>query len=221
MVKQRRACEVLIFIWLVAAIGLSACREATTGVLPTSAPTAAQIPAASSSVAATQPPRPTNTAFPPTPLPTATPCQFAVQPLLAAAWEPAEIGCPITPGATAVATAYAPFEGGEMIWRADTDTIYVLFSDGRWTSYPNAWREGDPEYSCGEASSPPTPVRGFGRVWCDYPVVREALGTVTAAEIGDSASTVQDFVNGAIVTAPFGDPFVFVGEAGVWRRVEE
>lgn len=108
-----------------------------------------------------------------------------------------------------------------MLWRGDTDTIYVLFNDGRWESYPNEWREGDPEYSCGEANSPPTPLRGFGRVWCDHPEVSARLGAVTASEIGDNASAVQEFVNGMIMVAPFGARFVLVGEDGTWRRVDE
>jgi hypothetical protein len=137
------------------------------------------------------------------------------------AWNDEELGCPINLGLASISTAYAPFAGGQMLWRGDTDTIYVLTDDGKWASYPNAWREGDPEYTCGEESSPPTPVRGFGRVWCANPEVREALGAATAAEIGDDAATVQDFVNGTILVAPFGQSFVLVGEDGVWRRVEE
>lgn len=107
-----------------------------------------------------------------------------------------------------------------MLWRGDTDNIYVLFNDGRWASYRNNWRDGDPEFTCGESNSPPTPVRGFGRVWCEQPGVRESLGAVTAAEIGDDGSAVQDFVNGAILAAPFGGLFVFEGEDGTWRLVE-
>ena len=136
------------------------------------------------------------------------------------AWSADELGCPITSGAAAINTAYAPFEGGQMLWRGDTDNIYVLFNDGRWASYRNTWREDDPEYTCGERNSPPTPVRGFGRVWCEQPGVRETLGAVTAAEIGDDGSAVQDFVNGAILAAPFGGLFVFEGEDGTWRLVE-
>lgn len=213
------------FVWLLSMAGLSACAGARSNGAPTHAAPAVPLPtlpaAASTATATTDSTRPTNTAAPPTTAPSPTPCRFTVLPALAGVWSVDELGCPITPGAAAVATAYAPFEGGQMLWRGDTDTIYVLFNDGRWVGYPNEWREGEPEYSCGEASSPPTPLRGFGRVWCDDPIVREALGPVTAAEIGDSASAAQDFVNGAILTAPFGDPFVFVGEAGVWRRVGE
>jgi hypothetical protein len=47
------------------------------------------------------------------------------------------------------------------------------------------------------------------------------LGAATAAEIGDAGSTVQDFVNGTILTAPFGDIFVFEGEDSTWRLVQE
>jgi len=139
---------------------------------------------------------------------------------LATAWNIEELGCPITPGAAAISTAYAPFEGGQMLWRGDTDVIYVLYNDGRWASYPNTWREGDPIFTCGEEDPAITPIRGFGRVWCDYPDVGESLDAVTAAEIGDGASAVQDFTNGTILAAPFDSLFVFVGEDGVWRRVD-
>lgn len=187
--------------------------------LPTIAPSAALVP--TPTLAATPSPTLSPTARPSaTPDPSPTPCQFAIRPALVDAWSAAEIGCPITPGAAAIHTAYAPFEGGQMLWRGDTDTIYVLFNDGHWTGYGNTWRDGDPEYSCGQASSPPTPVRGFGRVWCEQPAVREALGAITAAEIGDDASAVQDFVNGTILRAPFGASFVLVGEDGVWRRAD-
>lgn len=155
----------------------------------------------------------------PSATPRPTPCQLSVQPALGDAWSEDELGCPITSGATPISTAYAPFEGGQMLWRGDTDTIYVLYHNGEWDSYPNEWREGDPTYSCGEESGPATPIRGFGRVWCDNEAVRLALGAVTAAEIGDAASTAQEFVNGTILIAPFGDAFVLVGERGVWRRV--
>ena len=113
--------------------------------------------------------------------PSVTPCQLPTQPALTAAWNIEELGCPITPGAAAINTAYAPFEGGQMLWRGDTDTIYVLYNDGMWDSYPNKWREGGPAYTCDEEDNPFTPIRGFGRVWCDYPDVGEALGAARTA----------------------------------------
>lgn len=200
-------------------LALCACGTGRSESLPTAAATTAlpaagatsTLPAVTAQLIAS--PRPTLTPQP-------TPCQHAVQPALAAAWQDHVLGCPITPGATPINTAYAPFEGGQMLWRGDKDTIYVLTRDGRWTSYSNEWRAGDPEFSCGETDPLVTPVRGFGRVWCDHPAVREALGAITAAEIGDSGSTAQEFVNGTILLAPFGDLFVFEGEAGTWRLVD-
>lgn len=209
-----------IVVGILCGSNLFACANPPEDIIPTLAPTALLSPA---STATTPTAQPANTAVPPTatPLPSPTPCQYAVQPDLIAAWSPDELGCPITPGSAAINTAYAPFEGGQMLWRGDTDTVYVLTNDGRWMSYANEWQPGDPEYACGEESSPPTPLRGFGRVWCDHPDVRDALGAVTAAEIGDSAGVVQEFVNGTILTAPFGSLFVFVGEDSVWRQVEQ
>lgn len=203
---------------VVIAFTLVACRTSPNQSTPTTAATAAPIAASTGQVNPTRT-LPAVTAQP-IASPQPTPCRIPVQPALAAAWQDYVLGCPITPGAAAINTAYAPFEGGQMVWRGDTDTIYVLTRDGRWTSYPNAWREGDPEFSCGEEDALITPVRGFGRVWCDHPDVRRALGAITAAEIGDDGSAVQEFVNGTILVAPFGDLFVLEGEAGTWRLVD-
>ncbi len=211
---------IAIMIW--SATVIVACSRPPDEPTPTLAPTAEAASPLATPITDTALP-PTNTPIPPTPTPqpTPTPCQHAVQSDLAAAWNPDELGCPIGPGAAAISTAYAPFEGGQMLWRGDTDVIYVLTHDGRWTSLLNEWREGDPVFTCGEENPATTPVRGFGRVWCDQAGIRGALGNATAEEIGDGASAVQDFVNGTILIAPFGDVFVFVGEDGRWRRVEE
>ncbi|MBP6017031.1 MAG: hypothetical protein KA586_09950 [Candidatus Promineofilum sp.] len=212
----------MIIVWP-AVVGLCACARGGGEAAPTLAPTAL-VATTRPTIAATRP-VPAATLVPATAtvtmLPSPTPCRLLVQPALSDAWNADELGCAITPGAATVSTAYAPFAGGQMLWRGDTDMIYVLYQDGTWASYPNAWQSGDPEFSCGEADPLTTPVRGFGRVWCDHPEVREALGAATAAEIGDGASAVQDFINGAILVAPFGRPFVFVGEDGVWRQLDE
>ena len=131
-------------------LALSGCSAADP--LPTVVPTV-QPAVLTPIVAPTLPPTPPPTPRPSaTPAPSPTPCQFPLQPALADAWSADELGCPITSGAAAINTAYAPFEGGQMLWRGDTDNIYVLFNDGRWASYRNTWREDDPEYTCGAVS---------------------------------------------------------------------
>ena len=188
-----------------------------------------------SSPATATPARPTNVASPtapvrltatrvlptitPTVAPTPTPCAFSVLPALELAYLAIELGCPLNPGRDPLTTAYAPFAGGQMLWREDNAVIYVLTNDGRWAQYDDLWREGDATFTCGEPANPPTPVRGFGRVWCDQPAVRRGLGAATAAEIGDAGGRAQDFVNGMILAAPDGSLFVLVGETATWRRV--
>ena len=103
--------------------------------------------------------------------------------------------------------------------RADTPVIYVRYNDGRWAQYDDLWREGDAEFTCGGPTNPPTPVRGFGRVWCDQAAVRAGLGEATAAETGDGGGQAQDFVNGMLLAAPDGSTFVLAGETATWRRV--
>ncbi|WP_374685818.1 serine/threonine-protein kinase [Promineifilum sp.] len=153
------------------------------------------------------------------PLPTAlpTPCQYQVLAALRGAWSD-ELGCPLNAGQNSINTGYAPFERGQMLWREDNDAIYVLYNNNTFARFADVWREGDPDFSCGEPNSPPTPVRGFGRIWCDNQAVRDGLGALTAYEIGDSASSSQDYANGSILIAPDGRAFIFLGHtSGTWR----
>ena len=199
-------------------------RDVPSLALPTPVPAGdvSALPATPPTPAAATSTRPAPTRLPPstpTIAPTPTPCAFTILPALQPAYLDIELGCPLNSGLDPLATAYAPFEGGQMLWRQDNAVIYVLTNDGRWAQYDDLWREGDAEFNCGEPTNPPTPVRGFGRVWCDQPAVRQGLGAATAAEIGDAGGQAQDFVNGMILAAPDGSLFVLVGETATWRRV--
>jgi serine/threonine protein kinase len=72
---------------------------------------------------------------------------------------------------TATSGAQQYFEQGLMLWREDTKQIYVLTLDGYWQDYPDTWIEGMNTYSCASSlvprDTPPTPLRGFGKVWCE------------------------------------------------------
>jgi hypothetical protein len=207
-------------------LSLAACSDLAIDTTPTLVATAPEV--STTDIVGTAAPPSTGTPPPATSSPTAAlapttspiSCPFPLQPDLEPAWDEAEIGCPLDTGQFPISTAYAPFEGGQMLWRGDTDMIYVVYNDGRWEIYPNEWEQSIQEFTCGEENSPPTPIRGFGRVWCDHPAVRESLGAVTALEIGDQASAAQDFDNGTILVAPFGSLFVFNDETGQWRRID-
>ncbi len=224
---RARRCRAIAWAAVLAGLlALVACRQTdnTLPAPPTLAPTASLATAVAPTVAVPTAAVATLTAAPiatrtPAATPQPTPCQFAVLPALQPAWLDIELGCPINAGVEGLSTAYAPFAGGQMLWRGDNAQIYVLTNDGRWAQYDDLWQEGEAEFTCGEANNPPTPVRGFGRVWCDHAKVREALGAATAAEIGDSGGRTQDFVNGLLLAGPDGSTFVLIGETATWRRV--
>ncbi len=91
-----------------------------------------------------------------------------------------------------------------MLWLSQENQIYVLFPDGAYQTYTDTWNEAtDPTFSCNpldwEEESPPLPRRGFGKVWCDDPAVREALGPVAREERLCQHSVLQRFDNGRLL----------------------
>ena len=107
------------------------------------------------------------------------------------------------------------FNGGKMFWREDTDRIYAVYYNSTWGSYADIWYEGDPEFSCGSPSSPPTPKRGFGKIWCTYANVQSGLGNATDHEWGASG-VVQLFENGFMLQSPGGGIYSF-SNSGSWN----
>lgn len=98
-------------------------------------------------------------------------------------------GCP-TGRAAQVGASYRAFEGGHMIWRADTNEIYVHFSDGTasifleqdYANLPDAVIEGAPPLNR------QAPDSGFGKVWANAPGVRDKLGWALDDEQGYMAT---------------------------------
>ncbi len=107
------------------------------------------------------------------------------------------LGCPSALPSIDVVMAKEGFEGGQMIWREDSRQIYVRYNSGSWRTFPDSWNEGQPEFSCPDigTQNPPVPVRGFGKVWCEYSDVRNELGMAKNKERGFRGS-IQDFLTG-------------------------
>lgn len=108
----------------------------------------------------------------------------------------AQLGCPVGQAITTSA-AWQPFETGLMLWRQDTNLIYILTTN-RTNFMGDTWRQDiDPAFD--STIQPPAdlfqPVRGFGKIWREQPAIREALGWATAEEQGFSA-IIQPFTNG-------------------------
>jgi hypothetical protein len=110
------------------------------------------------------------------------------------------LGCPSAPEAGFGVAAEQNFEHGYMFWNGDVKRIYVFSATtNTWRSYADAWVEGTPPATL---LTPPAgtyqPVRGFGKVWLDYPEVRQALGWATGQERGVQAAW-QAFAHGAML----------------------
>ncbi len=166
---------------------------------------------------------PTSTRHPtgtPAPTFTPTPACPGVSGPFADIWSAVRdrLGCASTP-AFVTDAAEEPFAGGWMYWRKDDDRIYIVYNTGRWESHADMWSEGDPEFSCPDAltpnESPPTPRRGFGKIWCSVPGVRLALGAAIEGERG-LVVDVQHFQRGFILRTDRWTWIVY-GD-GYWER---
>lgn len=137
-----------------------------------------------------------------------------------------QLGCPTgqPPVASQVSSASQPFERGSMIWlQGAPNLIYALYNNGRFQRFDDTYNANADPFNGGE--TPPSglrePVRGFGKVWRQYPNVRSDLGWALADETGGSA-TVQRFDRGQMVYLPQrGEILVLVEDAGgltgAWR----
>jgi hypothetical protein len=145
------------------------------------------------------------TAPPPGPTP-APPSGCAITPILGFGnvWNThsqvrSKLGCP-TEMEKAVWAGEQNFQGGYMLWRQDTNEIYVIYNNGTWQVYPDTWTTSEPEMD--PSIVPPSgyyqPKRGFGKVWRNNPNVRSNLGWATTQERGFYGS-VQPFVGGRML----------------------
>ncbi len=95
--------------------------------------------------------------------------------------------CPDEPP-LAVFAAWQPFEGGALLWFADTGLIYVLTAaDSRVRVFEDAFVEGQTEPEITAPEGLYAPVRGFGLVWRTLGGAESALGWALAAEGGYDA----------------------------------
>jgi hypothetical protein len=104
-----------------------------------------------------------------------------------------DLECPAAAPITSPAVEQL-FEHGRMIWLESQRKIYVLFGGGQpaapdappdgFLVFDDTWQPGEPESD--PALVPPAglnqPVRGFGKVWRNWPHVRAGLGWALAPE---------------------------------------
>jgi len=80
---------------------------------------------------------------------------------------------------------YQPFEGGFMLYREETGAIWVLTNGGQATLFTtNAYGDLAPTSQIRAPQGQFVPEFGMGKVWANFPVVRQALGFATDIERG-------------------------------------
>lgn len=126
------------------------------------------------------------------------------------------------------------FEGGRMLWlqeirsggQTSSNLLFVLYSEGDWQWYPDAWTPDQPESD--PSLIPPQgrvqPQRGFGKVWREQTEVRERLGWGMAPEQGyhaDWQAPIREFPPGAAYISTFSDGVLELSgwRDGTWRFV--
>lgn len=129
------------------------------------------------------------------------------------------LGCPSDEQAR-VFVARQPFQNGRMFWRSDTRTIYVLWDDGSWQSFPDEWDESQPE-SDPSLQAPQNllqPIRGFGKIWREELGGPDAaIGWATGPEQGLDAG-IQAWEGGTVLSFSLADRTVLLAD-GRWQPV--
>lgn len=114
--------------------------------------------------------------------------------------------------------AYQPFEGGQMVWRGDTNQIFVFYNDASWQVYDNPWRPGEPASA---NLTPPTeryePVLGFGEVWRSLGGPGGKLGWATDTQ-QDGRGTAQRFQFGTMLYNPVTDKIYVMYAGAGWME---
>lgn len=139
------------------------------------------------------------------------------------------MGCAVAPASYADVAINEFGEGPEfdrfMLWFSTNQLIYVLLPDETWQAYEDEWSEDEPEILCnpldGEATSPPLPRRGFGKLWCSDETLQETLGTIPREERLCQHAVTQQFETGQLL-ACFEDAtirYFRILEDGTWDMI--
>jgi hypothetical protein len=140
----------------------------------------------------------------------------------------ASLGCPQAAPHIAVSVEET-FQRGFMLWREDLGQIYVVYDNGSWAQYPRGLEDiynenYDKEFSCESPASPPSPRRGFSKVWCAHYDVHIGLGNATEYEQGfcmdggGDCETFQDFAHGFMYRSNrFNTLYLFLPD-GTWKK---
>ncbi len=112
-----------------------------------------------------------------------------------------------------------------MLWFGSENQIYVLQPDKQWQVYADTWTEEQATFTCnpftGEATSPPLPRRGFGKIWCTVEGLQATMGTIEREERLCQHTVTQPFDRGRLL-ACYEDAtirFFRIMDDGTWDQM--
>ncbi len=134
--------------------------------------------------------------------------------------------CPQQP-AFYLAGAWQPFEGGVMLWFADTRQIWVMTeADNRVQVFADPYVEGNPDPTAVAPDELFTPIRGFGMIWDDLGGTDSGLGWATAPETGfqtarQAAGRVSytTYIKGAVEEVIYAVTILPGESSGWWAKI--
>lgn len=126
-----------------------------------------------------------------------------------------KLGCPLNQPHTTL-SAYQIYERGLMVWREDTDWVYILFNNGTYNNYDS---------KIAEEGYYDTPERkgAFGYIWNTTESVRNRIGNPQGAEAHATDFVVQDFANGLIFyfLENQANNYVLITNTATWHAQQE
>jgi hypothetical protein len=112
-----------------------------------------------------------------------------------------------------------------MLWFGSENQIYVLQPDKQWQVYADTWTEEQATFTCNpsteEATSPPLPRRGFGKIWCTVEGLQATMGTIEREERLCQHTVTQPFDRGRLL-ACYEDAtirFFRIMDDGTWDQM--
>jgi LysM repeat protein len=128
-----------------------------------------------------------------------------------------KLGCPTQPETGFGATEQG-FKNGYVVQDNDSRTIYVLYNNHTWETYPDTWQSGDPVIN--SYLVPPRgyyqPEYGIGKMWRNNDNVSQRLGWATYPQRGVTA-TRQSYERGWMLWTSSSGVYVLYND-GTWQH---
>lgn len=108
------------------------------------------------------------------------------------------------------------FQRGKMFYESASETIYVMYTDGRWESMPNTASD-PPEFSSGDEVGLWIPGGVLGYHWLESTSIQSELGQSLEGQELSFPTMVQQFEGGTMLWSSDGFVYVLYSTGRVWE----